>query len=101
MKITKNYVRKIVKETLREAQVPADVRVADQYAQRIDQKAEYLAHWPQQLKRMMKLPAGVNPENLRQVLVTVFGKPGSQIYSMIKSQVEAPGANKSPDKPTD
>jgi hypothetical protein len=97
-----SLVTEAVKRNLTEnpAKVAADVRVAADKAERVDQRAEYMQHWPTELKRMVTLPAGVSTNDARSVLVKAFGKAGAQVHSLIKQHIKAqPKKKVNPNKP--
>jgi hypothetical protein len=112
MKFTRSLIEKVVKESLQrvkylklkeqgeeEAQpepeasgkaqrIPPDAEKALQYADRIDQKAEYLAFFGEILDRMMQLPSGTTPEDLRKVLMHGFDdKLGKSLFNYIKGNI--------------
>ena len=112
MKFTRSLIEKVVKESLQRAKdlelkeqgeekaqqepdvsgkpqrVPPDVEKALQYADRVDQKAEYLAFFGEILDRMMQLPSGTTPDDLRKVLMHGFDdKLGKSLFNYIKGNV--------------
>tara|TARA_B100000131_G_C17816629_1_gene491952 strand:- start:102 stop:449 length:348 start_codon:yes stop_codon:yes gene_type:complete len=112
MKITRSLIEKVVKESLKRSKqklseeeekpvqggeeqdpssgrIPPDAEKALQYAERIDQKNEYLAFFSAILDKMMTLPSGTTPEDLRAVLMKGFDeKLGKSLFNYIKGNVE-------------
>ena len=103
MKIKKKRLQKLVIESLtkklREEESPSSpapedkklqqVQRALDYADEIDNKAEYRQFYGPILKKMMALPSGVTAMDVAEILRDGLGdKLGSRIYQMIKGDTE-------------
>ena len=103
MKINKKRLQKLVIESLtkklREEESPSSpapedkklqqVQRALDYADEIDNKAEYRQFYGPILKKMMALPSGVTAMDVAEILRDGLGdKLGSRIYQMIKGDTE-------------
>lgn len=102
MKLNKNKIRKLVMESLakklkeqedaapeQEEKKLQQVKRALDYAQEIDNKAEYRQFYGPILKQMMMLPSGVTAMDVAEILRDGLGeKLGARIYQMIKGETE-------------
>ena len=103
MKLNKKRLQKLVLESLakklreqEEAAAPEpeekklqQVQRALDYAEEIDNKAEYRQFYGPILKRMMMLPSGVTAMDVAEILRDGLGeKLGARIYQMIKGETE-------------
>ncbi len=103
MKLNKKRLQKLVLESLakklreqEEAAAPEpeekklqQVQRALDYAEEIDNKAEYRQFYGPILKKMMMLPSGVTAMDVAEILRDGLGeKLGARIYQMIKGETE-------------
>ena len=107
MKMSKERLTKLVKESLKKRlaeqegqKVLQQVQRALDYAQDIDNKAEYRQFYGPILKQMMTLPSGVTAMDVAEILKDGLGdKIGPRIYQMIKGETEKEGSQKKDQTP--
>lgn len=107
MKFNKKRLTKLVKESLRKKLAEQDsqkqlqqVKRALDYAQDIDNKAEYRQFYGPILKQMMSLPTGVTAMDVADILKDGLGdKIGPRVYQMIKAETSKAGADKGEEGP--
>ena len=90
MKINKTNLKKLVTESLKkkleeQGKLAADVTATLKYAERINNKQEYLQLMPVMLKKMLNPEGSVTQQDLLDVLKQGLGdRLGATVYSLIK-----------------
>ena len=93
MKFNKTNLKKLVTESLKkkleeQGKLAADVTATLKYAERINNKQEYLQLMPVMLKKMLNPEGSVTQQDLLDVLKQGLGdRLGATVYSLIKKEM--------------
>jgi hypothetical protein len=93
MKINKTNLKKLVTEALNkkleeQGKLAADVSATLRYAEKINNKQEYIQLMPVMLKKMLNPEGAVTQQDLLDVLKQGFGdRLGATVYSLIKKEM--------------
>jgi len=87
MKLTKNYIRSLIKEELTEAvDVPTKAKDTLTYLAKIVDSANFKAFWGAALPKLLRPPAGVTPATIKAIMVNAWPKGGSSAFNALMGE---------------